>query len=848
MKIISALLLLVCTHLAAEAGDSSLEPIQALRIAGHYRQALELARTELALDATDARLLNESGELQFELGNLQAAISSFQQVIDLAGAEQLMAKWNLARVHRYRGDLPRAERLYAEIRAGFQTQSSVSARDLYAIANATRELGRSDPQLFKDAVQLFDRAMRMDPSFTDAGIALGELLLEKYNNREALQVFQEVLSKDAKHPRALLGLARSQHFDYSSEAMLTALQALEINPNLVPARVFMSRLYIELEQYSDANFEARRALEINPLSLEALSMLAVVHHLQRAAPEFARVERRVLELNPRYAEFYTVLADLAAQNRLYREAMTFSELAVKLDPLSWRAYGLLGMNQLRLGQMQAGRASLERSFAGDPYNIWIKNTLQLADSFADYVQIDKGQFRVVLHRDESELLREYIHALTAQAYRHFKTRYRHQPPDPIRVELYPDHADFSVRSVGLAGVGLLGVCFGPVVAMDSPAARERGTFNWGSTLWHELAHVFHLSMTDNRVPRWFSEGLAVYEERIARPGWGGDVTPDFLLAYLDGRLLPVSELNNGFVRPSYPEQVIHSYFQASLVFEFVETRWGFDVIRETLAAFRDSKSPASELTGRLRLDAAAFDAAFDAYLQDKYASALRALKQETGQARTAAPAPDPEQVTRETAAPDKYYDQIKLGTLLLEQGNLDLAELFLDNAQQLFPEYAGDYSSYWLLAQLYLQQGKREQAERQLANMVAINAEHYEAHQLLAQLRAQRGDHAGAAAALEAALYIYPYDLEMLGALALHQASEGDWNKVARERRAALALDPVDKAEAYYQLAYAYDRAGNRAAAREQIVYALEIAPNFYRAQELLLSLREHESDPAEAQ
>ncbi|MDH3859532.1 MAG: hypothetical protein OEV07_16175, partial [Gammaproteobacteria bacterium] len=500
--------------------------------------------------------------------------------------------------------------------------------------------------------------------------------------------------------------------------------------------------------------------------------------------------------------------------------------------------GLLGMNQLRLGLISEGRANLERSFSGDPYNIWIKNTLQLADSFNDYVQITEGQFQVVLHRNENALLGEYIHELTASAYRHFSARYRHEPDKSIRVELYPDHADFSVRSVGLAGVGLLGVCFGPVVAMDSPAARERSAFNWGSTLWHELAHVFHLSMTDNRVPRWFSEGLAVYEERIARPGWGGDVTPEFLLAYLEGRLLPLSKLNNGFVRPSYPEQVIHSYFQASLVFEFIESRWGFDVIRETLNAFRDSKSPDNELPARLQLDAAALDAAFDKYLRDKYATALRALGNQVEPGQSMQPPIDPDQVTQDTEVPDQYFDQLKLGNLMLEQDKLDLAELFLDRAQQLFPEYAGADSSYWLLAQLYQRQGRNELAERQLTSMTAINAEHLEAHLQLAGLRAQFGDHSGAAAALEAAIYIYPYELELHRALAGHQASLGDWGKVTRERRALLALDPVDKAEAYYQLAYAYDRAGDRSSAREQILYALEIAPNFHPAQELLLSLR----------
>jgi tetratricopeptide (TPR) repeat protein len=835
MRILLALILLCFAQFGYAASDPPLEQIQALRQGGDYPAAIEQVQSQLATQPDSIALLNQLGELRLETGDLEAAAARFQQALELQGPGLLTAKLNLAEIHRLRGEWQPAETLWREIRQAYQTEPSLSARDLFAIASATRQLGRTDPQLFKDAVQLFDQASRKDPAYLDAGVALGELLLEKYNNQEASAVFKEMLEIDEKHPRALLGMARSQHFDYSSEAVKTALQSLFINPNLVPTRVFMSRLFIEQEQFADARHEAELALEVNPVSLQALTMLGVVNHLQRNAEQFAAIEQQVMELNPRYADFYTTLAELAAQNRLYQDAEQFARRAVELDPLSWRGYGLLGTNQLRLGRIEVGRANLERSFRGDPYNVWIKNTLQLADTFENYVQIDRGKFRVVLHGEENALLGEYIHDLAEQAYRRLESRYRHQPAEPIRIELYPDHADFSVRSVGLAGIGLLGVCFGPVVAMDSPAARPRSAFNWGSTLWHELAHVFHLSMTVNRVPRWFSEGLAVYEERLARPGWGADVSPDFLLAYLEGRLLPVSLLNNGFVRPAYPEQVIHSYFQASLVFEFIEQRWGFDVIRQSLNAYRDSKDPDTVLTQQLQIDSDALDDAFDDYLKTRYATALKALSSdlEAGQ-----PAQPSDRVTVETALPDKYLDQIKLGQLLFEQGNLELAELFLQRAQQLFPEYAGDDSSYWLLASLYLQQEKFPQAEAQLEQLVAINAEHYPAQLELARLRAQRGDRAAAAAALEDAVYIYPYDLELHRDLARHQAELGNWSVVARERRALLALDPVDKAEAHYQLAHAYERAGNRSSAREQILYALEIAPNYQRAQELLLSLR----------
>jgi tetratricopeptide (TPR) repeat protein len=848
MKPILILILFSFTQLCFATTEEELEKIQTLLRVGDYQTALELNRSLLAANKNNSLLLNQLGDLEFETGNLDDAEKYFQLVIDLADSNSLTAKLNLARVYLQTGRLQSAETLFVEILNAYRTRQGLSARDLYAIASASRQLGRSDPQLFKQAVLIFGEANLKNPSDLDASIALGELLLEKYNNQEALEVFTEVLDKDGKHPRALLGLARSQHFDYSSNAMFTVLTALEVNPNLVAARVFLSRLYIELEQYAPAQKEAEKALKINPVSLEALSMLAVVYHLERNSTEFDRIEKRVLALNPEYAELYTTLADLAAQNRLYQDAENFSRMAVTLDTKSWKGYGLLGMNQLRLGRMQLGRANLEHSFNGDPYNVWIKNTLQLGDSFKDYVQTEKGQFLIVVHGKENSLFDEYIHDLADSAYAHFKARYQHEPEKPIRLELYPDHADFSVRTVGLAGVGLLGVCFGPVVAMDSPAARDRGEFNWGSTLWHELAHVFHLSMTDNRVPRWFSEGLAVYEEHAAQPGWGGDVSPDFLLAYLEGRLLPLSELNNGFVRPSYPEQVIHSYFQASLVFEFIEARWGFEVIREILNAFKDSKNHNEVLLGGLKLDKKSLDAAFDTFLKNKYSAALQALSRVEEPEQSSTQTINPDQPVPQTAIPNRYFQQLEVGSLLYEKGDLVLAEMFLRKAQTLFPEYAGGDSSYWLLASLYAKQGMPEQAEAQLEKMIAINAEHYEAHLQLAKLRAESGDIAGAADALERAIYIYPYDIQLHQDLAQHQANLGIWDKVARERRALLALDPVDKAEAYYQLAYAYDRAGNRSSAHEQILYALEIAPNFYRAQALLLSLIDTQPSGTEKQ
>ena len=49
-------------------------------------------------------------------------------------------------------------------------------------------------------------------------------------------------------------------------------------------------------------------------------------------------------------------------------------------------------------------------------------------------------------------------------------------------------------------IGALGACFGRVVTMDSPKARPPGDFSWAATLWHELAHVITLQLSNQRTP------------------------------------------------------------------------------------------------------------------------------------------------------------------------------------------------------------------------------------------------------------------------------------------------------------------------------------------------------------
>jgi tetratricopeptide (TPR) repeat protein len=91
---------------------------------------------------------------------------------------------------------------------------------------------------------------------------------------------------------------------------------------------------------------------------------------------------------------------------------------------------------------------------------------------------------------------------------------------------------------------------------------------------------------------------------------------------------------------------------------------------------------------------------------------------------------------------------------------------------------------------------------------------------------------------LERAIYISPFDMGLHTRLANLYAEVSEWGKAIRERKAVLALDPVDRADALYQLALAYFQSGDLANARRTVLRALEDAPSFERAQDLLLEIR----------
>src|SRR6185437_12394618 len=100
----------------------------------------------------------------------------------LHAPDSLTVALDLAELHYDRGEHDRADKEFDRFIDVYNATlgASLTSEELVDVATAVEYLGANDPELFKDALKAFDRAVTADPENVDAHVKLGELFLRKY--------------------------------------------------------------------------------------------------------------------------------------------------------------------------------------------------------------------------------------------------------------------------------------------------------------------------------------------------------------------------------------------------------------------------------------------------------------------------------------------------------------------------------------------------------------------------------------------------------------------------------------------------------------------------------------------
>ncbi|MGB6449273.1 MAG: tetratricopeptide repeat protein, partial [Steroidobacteraceae bacterium] len=329
---------------------------------------------------------------------------------------------------------------------------------------------------------------------------------------------------------------------------------------------------------------------------------------------------------------------------------------------------------------------------------------------------------------------------------------------------------------------------------------------------HEMSHVFILTATDHRVPRWFTEGLAVHEETQASPEWGDPMTPNIVSALRDRKLLPVADLDRGFVRPTYPDQVEVSYFEAGRICDYIQSRWGTDKLNDMVHAYARRRTTRQAIEETLGLTPEQLDKQFQAWLYASVGATVASFDEWR------------KGLTHLTElSQGKQYDEV------IRQG---------DAVIRMYPDYVYDGNAYELLAAADLARQDKQAASEVLTRYEKRGGRRPDTLKELAQIEEDLGHPADAAATLDRINYIDPaYDEDLHRHLGRLWLGLKNYAGAIREYRAVLALNPLDKASAEFDLAQAYFAAGEHDEAQDAVLASLEAAPNYRPAQKLLLKL-----------
>ncbi len=794
-------------NLAKERGLRSVEwrfiHLDALSALGRLDEALKESDAMLAAYPGELRLLIRRHDLARGLGRKDSAQETLQQINDTARAK---------------------------------AANDRTAEDWTALGRAALAAG-ADAQ--KVSSNYYQAAQKKDPKVESPWLAEGRLALEKNDAARAANVFRAGLKNHGETAALRHGLAAAFMNSDRAAAAENITRALEINPRHEGALLLRAELQIGAEKFLDAEADIQSILDFNDTSPAAWALRAAIAAITTADAEKVEAARASgLQRWDRNPEVDHTLGRVVSRAYRFAEGASHQRQALTFDPAHLPAKLQLCNDLLRLGEEDEAFQLAAAIRSADGYNVLAHNLGTLEKQLSGYTQERTAHFTVKMPAREQPIYGPRVVELLEEAHRVLCERYELDLPRATLVEFFPSQQDFAIRTFGnLGGQGILGACFGSVVTMNSPGSIGHGRNNWESTLWHEFCHVVTLTATKNRMPRWLSEGISVYEENRRDPAWGMKMTADFRKMILDGEATPVSQLSQAFLNAKSGDHLMFAYYQAGEVVTWLVEKHGHEAL---LRVMRD-------LAGGARInDALSAQIRPVEKLETAFARHLHDLAEAFGKdADWSDPAPedlnpaDPESFAAFIEKnPTNLRALRQLLAMQMQHNDWDAALKTAEKLIALLPDDTGDGSAWWAKVRILREQKRGEEEIEILRQLATQNAGALNAFLRLIELESageawpQVIEHARRALALN------PFLRTPNEALAKAAAATGDTAQAVAANRRLLQLDPPNPAQIHYQLARLL-RPEDPATARRHLLDALAQAPRFRAAHELLLEWQE---------
>ncbi len=799
---------------------------------GHYAEGLAACRQAVETDAYDPQWRMLMIESLLALGRYNEA------AVEVAAATRYyplsISFLKLAHTtYMHSGQVDRARDLLTTIYriASSRRLASMESRDLVALGETLLLLG-GEPRIILE--EFYNRALRNDPNCREGYLATGELALQKQDYELAADQYRKALERFGDDPDVHCGLAKAFYYSDRGEMTKALDAAFVVNSRHAEALILLAEHQIDCEDYDGAAQSLDKVVAVNPWHPDAWAYRAVLAHLANEPDRETNCRANALKFWKKNPRVDYLIGRKLSQKYRFTEGAAYQRRALDFDPTYLPAKSQLAEDLLRLGNEERGWALADEVHAQDQYNINAYNLVNLHDNMAKFKTIDVNGILVRMDPHEASVYGDKVAGLLNRAKARLCQKYGLELNQPVTVELFRNQQDFAVRTFGMpGGDGFLGVCFGNVITANSPRAERAA--NWQATLWHEFAHVVTLNLTGNKMPRWLSEGISVYEELQHNPRWGQQMNPRYRGMILDGELTPVSELSGAFLNPPTPIHLQFAYYESALVVEFLVERFGLEALKAILADLGQGEEINATIA-RHTAPMGEIEKQFEAFARERAENLARQVDwQEPGHGQV--DPTDPEALSEWVAKhPNNFWGLRAQAASFLAQEQWEEAKEPLKKLISLYPEYVDEGNAYQLLALAHRRLDETDQEREVLDRWAALSADAADAYTRLMEICEERQDWAGVLENGNKYMAVYP----MLSTVywRMGQAGEqlGHQHQAVDAYRRLLLLDPSDPVEVNYRLARLLHEE-DPAAAKRHILEALADAPRFREGHRLLLQI-----------
>ncbi len=819
---------------SASASAADLAEAESLYRAGRYEECAKLAATEVDAGTRVERwhLLKIRSEMA--RGDDPAAMASLEVAVRRvpSGVMLFLVGRDLYRRNGRAAEASAAlESIEGLVQAApwrFDTPEGRVALGRYFVARG------ADAK--KVLAQFYDVAIKQRPDYIEAYLATAELALEKQDYALAAATLQNAPKTAAEDPRYHQLLARAFEDDDRKRSAQAVDDALKINPNHVDSLLLRADRRIDDERYVEADELLGKVGEVNPHEPRAWAYRAALAHLRNDPAGEAEARRSALAgwaTNPEVD--HLIGLELSKKYR-FAEGSAYQRKALAADPGSLPARVQLCQDLLRLGEEDEGWKLAAEVFAQDPYNVLAFNLTTLRDRVAGFRTLQGDGFIVRMDPREADLYGPRVLALLKRARATLCEKYGVRIQEPVIVEIFPQKKEFAVRTFGLPGAeGFLGVCFGRVITANSPASQGENPSNWEAVLWHEFCHAVTLGKTHNKMPRWLSEGISVYEEEKQDPAWGSTLGPRYREMILGDDLTPLSRLSSAFLAPKTPFHIQFAYFESALAVDFLVQKAGLPALKALLDDLGAGVTINDALPRRAGMTLVQLDEEFTKFARDKARAAAPDATWDD-------PKLPPDADSKAIAAwleqhPRSFPGRRRLAARLVKEEKWPEAQAEIEKLRSAYPDYIGEDNASMLLAAVHRRTSNPAAERAALEELAARDGNAGPAYLRLMELEEAAGDWKAAARDARRLLAVNPLTSAPYRQLARASERLGDDTEAVAAYRSLAILDDTDPAEVHHRLAHLLARLGKKDEARREALKALEEAPRFLEAHRLLLEL-----------